>query len=108
MNWKKIWSWTKNIAFMLLLVYSFDRGFALWFILGATAWFCLFYYKQMYKLMQEWSKMLLMVYDGYVMQQQLKTMMKETLKNESDKQTPIDIDTVEQSNMESSSSSTRE
>jgi len=108
MNWKKIWGYASKILYLILLIYSFDRGFALWFILGSTLWFCIFYHKQLYMTMKKWSDMMLMVYDGYVMQQQLKTVMKETLENERDTETPIDINGNEQSNMESSSSSTRE
>ena len=108
MNWKKIWGYASKIIYLVLLIYSIDNGWFLWFILGSTAWFCLFYHKQLYTTMKMWSDMMLMVYDGYVAQQQIKRMIKETFENERNSQFNTDINGTEQSNMENSSSSTRE
>lgn len=104
MNYKKIWDWTQRIVYLILLIYAFDNGFGFWFILGTSAWFGIWYHKQLYYTMKKWSDMILLVYDGYIMQQQLK----EFMKNESNRKTNANTFGTEHSNMESSSSSTRE
>ncbi len=106
MNWKKIWSYFEKIVYVILLIVSIEQGWWVWFVLGSTAWLCLFYHKQLYNTMKYWSEMMMMVYDGYVMQQELKGMIK--IKKEDNKETNtesvVDIEPAEQS----STSSTRE
>ena len=106
MNWKKIWSYFEKIVYVILLIVSIEQGWWVWFVLGSTAWLCLFYHKQLYNTMKYWSEMMMMVYDGYVMQQQLKGMMKINKEdnNEPNTESVVDIEPAEQS----STSSTRE
>ena len=106
MNWKKIWSYFEKIVYVILLIVSIEQGFWVWFVLGSTAWLCLFYHKQLYNTMKYWSNMMMMVYDGYVMQQQLKGMIKINKEdnNEPNTESVVDIEPAEQS----STSSTRE
>jgi len=106
MNWKKIWSYFEKIVYVILLIVSIEQGWWVWFVLGSTAWLCLFYHKQLYNTMKYWSDMMMMVYDGYVMQQQLKGMIKVNNEdnNEPDTKSVVDIEPAEQS----STSSTRE
>ena len=106
MNWKKIWSYFEKIVYVILLIVSIEQGWWVWFVLGSTAWLCLFYHKQLYNTMKYWSDMMMMVYDGYVMQQQLKGMIKINKEdnNEPNTESVVDIEPAEQS----STSSTRE
>ncbi len=106
MNWKKIWSYFEKIVYVILLIVSIEQGWWVWFVLGSTAWLCLFYHKQLYNTMKYWSEMMMMVYDGYVMQQQLKGMIKINKEdnNEPNTESVVDIEPAEQS----STSSTRE
>jgi len=48
MNWKKIWSYFEKIVYVILLIVSIEQGWWVWFVLGSTAWLCLFYHKQLY------------------------------------------------------------
>ena len=103
MNWKKIWSYFEKIVYVILLIVSIEQGWWVWFVLGSTAWLCLFYHKQLYNTMKYWSEMMMMVYDGYVMQQQLKGMIKINKEdnNEPDTESVVDIEPVEQSSTSS-------
>ena len=108
MNWKKIWSYFEKIVYVILLIVSIEQGWWVWFVLGSTAWLCLFYHKQLYNTMKYWSEMMMMVYDGYVMQQELKCMMKQQkstteYKKENEPHTIIDanVEPVEQSSTSS-------
>lgn len=108
MDKKQIWTWVQRIAFLLLLIYSFDNGFGLWFILATTAWYCIWYHKQLYRTMKQWSTIMLAVYDSYMIQkavkQELKTLSEFRLEEEK-KEEVIDINQTspsEQSHIDTS------